>query len=232
MADPNPSALVNQLVAERTEAHRRYNEALTAVDRAIQALADWPEPPPAYDEEKLPAINDAFTSLAQGPPQRPGGIGGAMFDSAWTAIKPVLDRQMAFNAALVDHLNRNAVAHRQAHAALAQAIPALRDSFAALTTFESRLVQFLQQITPLADANYREIGDALEQLRSITNIAQRTAIAAQRAVGAQGAHGAMGAQGAPVSAEASAYVAFEDRFRGSESEIRGRQQDYLQYFHG
>ena len=226
--------LLNRLAAERTEAHRRYNEALTAVDRAIQALAAWPEPPPAYDEQKLPAINDAFNSLAEGWPQRPGGIGGAMFDSAWSAIKPVFDRQLAFNAALVEHLNRNAVAHRQAHAALAQAIPLLRDSFAALVTFESQLVQFLQTITPLADANYREIKDALEQLRTITNVAQRAAIAAQRASaqGAQGAQGAMSAQGASASSDALHYVAFEDRFRGSEDEIRARQKDYVQYFVG
>jgi SAM-dependent methyltransferase len=225
--------LLNRLVAERTEAHRRYNEALTAVDRAIQALAEWPEPPPAYDEHKLPAINDAFTSLAGGVPQRPGGLGGAMFDSAWAAIKPVFDRQMAFNAALVDHLNRNAVTHRQAHAALAQAIPALRDSFAALVTFESKLVQFLQQITPLADANYREITDALEQLRTITNVAQRTAIAAQRA--AAGVTSATSAAPvAPVApvAPAIAYVGFEDRFRGSEDQIRERLKDYVPYFDG
>jgi SAM-dependent methyltransferase len=228
--------LLNRLAAERTEAHRRYNEALTAVDRAIQTLADWPETPPAYDEQKLPAINDAFNSLGDGTPQRPGGIGGAMFDSAWTMIKPVFERQMAFNAALVDHLNRNAAGHRQAHAVLAQAIPALRDSFAALMTFESRLVQFLQQITPLADANYREINDAIEQLRTIANVAQRTAIAAQRAAqgiqGAHGAQGAQGAQGAGAMAEATTYVGFEDRFRGSEDEIRDRLKDYVAYFVG
>ena len=228
--------LLNRLVAERTEAHRRYNEALTAVDRAIQALAEWPEPPPPYDEQKLPAINDAFTSLADGMPQRPGGLGGAMFDSAWAVIKPVFDRQMALNAALVDHLNRNAVAHRQTHTAVAQAIPALRDSFAALVTFESKLVQFLQQITPLADSNYREINDAIEQLRTISNVAQRTAIAAQRAAqtaqGAQSAQGAQGAQAAVSGAEATAYVGFEDRFRGSEDQIRDRLTDYVPYFEG
>ena len=228
--------LLNRLAAERTEAHRRYNEALTAVDRAIQALAQWPEPPASYDEQKLPAINDAFTSLADGMPQRPGGIGGAMFDSAWPLIKPVFDRQMAFNAALVEHLNRNAVAHRQAHAALARAIPALRDSFAALVTFESQLVQFLQTITPLADANYREINDAIEQLRTITNVVQRTAIAAQRASAgassATSATSAIGAAPAAPVAPAIAYVGFEDRFRGSEEEIRSRQQDYVQYFAG
>src|SRR5688500_3169916 len=130
---------------------------------------------------------------------------------------------MASNAPLVEHLNRNTVAHRQAQAALTQAIPALRDSFAALDTFESKLVQFLQQITPLADAHYRELNDALDQLRTITNVAQRTAIAAQRA--AQGATpgtpGTPGTQAAAQSAvPAAAYLGFEDRFRGSEAEIR------------
>ncbi len=141
-----PAALLNRLLAERTEAHRRYNEALSAVDRAIQATAQWPDPPPAYDEQKLPAINESWTIVADGFPERPGGLNGKAFDAVWSAIKPVFERQMAFNAALVEHLNRNAVAHRQAHAALAQALPALRDSFAALVTFES-----LRGAVPAAD---------------------------------------------------------------------------------
>ncbi|MGH9218337.1 MAG: hypothetical protein ACRD1W_03500, partial [Vicinamibacterales bacterium] len=155
--------LLNRLAAERAEAHRRYNEALSAVDRAIQAMAEWPEPPPAYDEHKLPAINNSWTILEDGFPERPVGLSGRAFDAVWYAIKPVFERQMAFNAALVEHLNRNTVAHRQAQAALTQAIAALRNSFAALVTFESKLVQFLQQITPLADAHYRELNDALDQ---------------------------------------------------------------------
>jgi len=209
-------SLLNRLAAERTDAHRRYNEALTAVDRAIQTLAEWPDAPPAYDEQKLPAINDAFTALA---------------------AAPTPERQLAFNAAIVEHLNRNASGQRQVHLALQQALPALRDSFAALVTFESKLVQFLQQITPLADANYREIADAIDQLRSITNIAQRTAIAAQRVAGAASATGAAGATGATgaasaTSAGAVAYLGFEDQFRGSEEEIRGRQRDYVTFFAG
>lgn len=240
--------LLNRLAAERAEAHRRYNEALTAVDRAIQTLAEWPEAPPGYDEQKLPDINNSWTILEDGLPARPAGLSGQAFDIVWHAIKPVFERQMAFNAALVDHLNRNASAHRHAHAALAQALPALRDSFAALITFESQLVQFLQTITPLADANYREINDAVEQLRTITNIAQRSAIAAQRAVagatsetGATGATGATSATGGASVAfaahvapgpRATSYVGFEDKFRGSEDQIRERQQDYVQYFAG
>ena len=225
--------LLNRLVAERIEAHRRYNEALTAVDRAIQALGQWPDAPPPYDEQKLPDINNAWTILEEGFPERPVGLSGQAFDIVWHAIKPVFQRQLAFNAALVDHLNRNAGAQRQVHAALAEAIPALRDSFAALVTFESKLVQFLQTITPLADANYREITDAIEQVRTVTNVAQRTAIAAQRATqGAQGAQRGQGAHSAIPSTEATAYVGFEDRFRGSEQEIRDRLKDYLHYFEG
>ena len=205
------AALVSRLAAERAEAHRRYNEALTALDRAIQSMPAWPDPPAAYDERKLPDINTAFNALLE---------------------KPAFDRQMAFNAALVEHLNRNAAAHRQAHLAIAEAVARLKHSSEALITFESRLVQFLQQITPLADANYREINDAIEQLRTITNVAHRAATAAQRAA----SHSAP-AHGPPPQLEPShaapvSYVAFEDRFRGSEDEIRARQQDYVQYFKG
>ena len=204
-------SLLNKLLAEREQAHRRYNEALTALDRAIQSMPAWPDPPAAYDEQKLPDINTAFNALLE---------------------KPAFDRQMAFNAALVEHLNRNAVVHRQAHLAIAEAVARLRENSEALITFESRLVQFLQQITPLADANYREINDAIEQLRTITNVAHRAATAAQRAASHSAASHVAPTHPAPSEAAPVSYVAFEDRFRGSEDEIRARQQDYVQYFKG
>ena len=100
----------------------------------------------------------------------------------WPAIAPMFEKQMAFNAAVVEHLNRNVAAHRDAHAAIERALPALRDSFDALVRFESLLVQFLQTITPLADTHYREIDDAIAQLRTVTDVAQRTAMIAKREV--------------------------------------------------
>ena len=236
MSEEPRQGLLNRLLAERAEAHRRYNEALTAVDRAIQSLPEWPDPPPPYDEQKLPDINQAWTILEEGFPERPAGLSGRVYDSVWSAIQPVFERQMAFNAAMVEHLNRNAAVHRQAHAALTHALPMLRDSFAALVTFESLMVQFVQQITPLADANYRAIDDAIEQLRTVANVAQRTAMAAQRAVkgaqGAQSAQGVQGAPGAPTVSGALSYLGFEDRFRGSEEQIRERLRDYVAYFDG
>jgi len=225
MSDEQGSALLNRLLAERREAHRRYNEALTLVDRAIQPTPDFPKAPPAYDETLLPKINDTWQILSVG--QQTSGDAAKLFE-----------KQMAFNAAVVEHLNRNVAAHRDAQLALERALPALRDAFDSLVRFESLLVQFLQTITPLADTHYREIDDAVAQLRTVTDVAQRTAMTAKREVeragaqGAQGARGAQGAQDAQVSSDALTYVGFEDKFRGSEAAIRSRQADYVQYFKG
>ncbi len=216
------SSLLNRLLAERREAHRRYNEALTALDHAVQAVPDVPAAPPAYDETLLPRINDTWKIV---PP-----------DTALDhTIATLFDRQTAFNAAVVEHLNRNVAAHREAHLALERALPAVRAGFDALATFESLLIQFLQTITPLADTHYREIDDAIAQLRSVTDVAQRTAMLAKREVErrpgastvASPAQPALPAQPAPDQ-----YVGFEDRFRGAESEIRARQADYVSHFAG
>jgi SAM-dependent methyltransferase len=230
--------LINRLLAERREAHRRYNEALSQLDRAIQAAPDFPKAPAAYDETLLPAINDSWKILAD-QSEKPSGWGA---DKIWSAIAPLFERQMAFNAALVDHLNRNVAAHRESHAALERALPALRDAFDALTRFESLTVQFLQTITPLADTHYREFDDAITQLRTVTDVAQRTALLAKRQVDRLGA-GRAGedaslpappAQPGPPAADQNAYqyVGFEDRFRGSEAAIRARLADFVPYFAG
>ncbi len=186
---PAPS-LANRLLAERREAHRRYNEALSQLDRAIHAVPDLPHSPVAYDETLLPTINDTWKILAGDAAARPSGWGA---DKIWSAIAPLFEKQMAFNAAIVEHLNRNVAAHRETHAALERALPALRDGFDALVRFESLTVQFLQTITPLADTHYREIDDAIIQLRTVTDVAQRTALLAKREVdrrtsSAPGAH--------------------------------------------
>ena len=242
MTDEQGPALLNRLLAERREAHRRYNEALTELDRAVQAVPDFPAPPSSYDETLLPKINDTWALLPQGAaPPRPSGWGTRIFDMIWPVIAPLFQQQMAFNAAVVEHLNRNAAAHREAHAALERALPALRDGFDALVRFESLLLQFLQTITPLSDTHYREIDDALIQLRTVTDVAQRTAMLAKREVerrterepGTANVEPAATSQPhASGDRHAYQYVGFEDRFRGSEADIRARLADYIPYFAG
>jgi 2-polyprenyl-3-methyl-5-hydroxy-6-metoxy-1,4-benzoquinol methylase len=235
MTQEQGTGLLNRLLAERREAYRRYNEALTELDRAIQSVPDFPKPPAPYDETLLPKINDTWALLPKGAaPPRPSGWGTRIFDMIWPAIAPLFEQQMAFNAAVVEHLNRNAATHREAHAALERALPSLRDGFDSLVRFESLLVQFLQTITPLSDTHYREINDAIAQLGSVTDVAQKTAMLAKREVERRGQ--AAPASPVPPATPASPadfqYVGFEDRFRGSESEIRTRLADYVSYFAG
>ena len=243
MSSESSPGLVSRLAAERAEAHRRYNEALTALDRAIQALPELPAAPPPYDEQQLPVINETLPGIA---PRQPAGAAWwhrGIFDSTWRVIGPIFERQAAFNAALVDHLNRNAVAHREAGAALAAALPATRAGFEALIRFESLLVQFLQQITPLADAGDRQIQEAIANLQGVAEVAQRAAARATRDVerlvmappaggGGEALPTAAAATAASSGSEAFNYLGFEDRFRGSEADIRARLTDYLPYFDG
>ncbi len=225
MTDPTGSGqatgptLLNRLLAERADAHRRYNEALSLLDRAVQSAPDLPKAPPAYDETLLPRINDTWKILPDGGHPEAG----------WA------EKQMAFNAAVVEHLNRNVAAHRESQAALERALPTLRDGFDALTRFESLLVQFLQTITPLSDAHYREIDDAIVQLRSVTDVAQKTAMVAKREVERRASTASPASPASPTSPASPAdfqYVGFEDRFRGSEAAIRARLADYVPYFAG
>jgi O-antigen chain-terminating methyltransferase len=119
-------------------------------------------------------------------------------------------------------------------------LPALCDGFDALVRFESLTVQFLQAITPLADTHYREIADAITQLRTVTDVAQRTAMIAKREVERRAPQAHQAAQApqahqapqAPSPINADQYVGFEDRFRGSEAAIRARLADFVPYFAG
>ncbi len=101
-----------------------------------------------------------------------------------------------------------------------------------LATFQSLLVQFLQQITPYIDSKLRVIEQRVADTTITATIAQR---ASQRAAPAPGAPSAP-APSAPRAPSAPGaleeYVAFEDCFRGSEAEIRARQADYVTLFSG
>jgi O-antigen chain-terminating methyltransferase len=106
-----------------------------------------------------------------------------------------------------------------------------------LLTFQSLLIQFLQQITPYIDSKMRVIEQRASDAAMTATLAQRASERAERAV-ATAAPGAP-APSAPRAPRAPSapdkdpsYLAFEDCFRGSEAEIRARQQDYVPLFSG
>jgi hypothetical protein len=131
----------------RLEAEEQaYAEVLAALD----ALASFRLPAEAAPEtrEKLSRLNELWQ-----PPARPagGGLGGALARRAWDALAPVVQRQTAFDAALVQLLNARLEAADRLHAQLRE--------------LASALVRYAQHVQPLLDAGAR-LSSALATTRS------------------------------------------------------------------
>ena len=156
---------LRRLKQERDEADRRYNEALSAVDEAIQRLPDFPHPPPGPDEAQVTTLNTHFDIIAARPPL-PGGWRGRLAALVWRYVEPTLAAQQRFNAALVEHVNRNIPVQREIPKSIETTISVLRDQIAQLIRFESRLIVYLQQITPYVDTKdyeFRGLGQRVAE---------------------------------------------------------------------
>jgi SAM-dependent methyltransferase len=164
--DESLEAMLRRLDDERAEADRRYNDALTALDRAVAGAPPLPPPPAAYDESQLPPLNDAW-NLPSAPAA--GGLKGRIAWLVWRALAPALEQQRTFNSRLVDHLNRNAAAQREAQSALHDLVAVLRDQFAALGALQTHLIQFAQQITPYVDTKDRRVGAQASVVNAAVN---------------------------------------------------------------
>src|SRR5262249_23429867 len=70
-------------------------------------------------------------------------------------VGPVFERQQAFNAALVDHVSRNAQTERETTEAVARLTSALASQTAALAAFQSHLIQYFQRFTLYIDSRDR-----------------------------------------------------------------------------
>jgi SAM-dependent methyltransferase len=277
---------LQRLKRERDEADRRYNDALTALDRALPAPASWPAPRIGYDESQLPALNSAWEILE--PPAAGAGWRGRLAGFIWRVIAPSLQRQLKFNSRLVDHLNRSAAAEREAHASAEETADRLRDEFAKLAEFHTRTIHYLQQVTAYVDTRTRESeGGALvlnaslsglaenmskrweslgardrraeaqttalatshEELRTMVGVAQQAALSLKRELDGlrevhevhrvhevHEVHEVPQVHGVRPPAfktlDSYKYVGFEDQFRGSREEIRGRLESYVPVFAG
>jgi SAM-dependent methyltransferase len=227
-------------------AYREYNAALTRLDVAVQQAGRWPDEPAAPDTTQLPRLNEQWNILPDGAPSAGSGWRARLGGFVWRLLGPALQRQLTFNSALVDHLNRTAEAQARAHRSLAEIAARTRDGLDGVIRFESLLLQFLQQITPLVDMKERRIHEAIAELRTVSAFAQRAAAAMDRQMERVAAQFAgQSASDAPSTGDttgtprvttgeltAHKYVGFEDRFRGSEDEIRARLSDYVQHFAG
>jgi len=147
---------LRRLAREREDADRAYNQALTALDTALLALPDLPAPPRGYDETQITPLNESWDTLVAPPAE--GGLKGRLSGLVWRLVAPSLQKQVAFNSKLVDHLNRNVAAHREAERAVGALVAVARAQIADLTTFHARLLIYLQQITGYVDTKDRDTG--------------------------------------------------------------------------
>jgi O-antigen chain-terminating methyltransferase len=141
---------------ERENADRAYNEALTALDKATQRLQELPSPPPPYDESQIASLNQ-LRELLPLRPAEPRAWLRRLRSYIWGTVAPVFDRQQAFNAALVEHINRNAAMHRETANSIASTLAVVRDHMVRAIEFHWRLILYAQQITPYVDTKDRYV---------------------------------------------------------------------------
>lgn len=163
---PHPDDLA-ALKAERDAADRAYNDALTRLDHAIQRLpSDFPHPPPVPDEHQITPLNTLWKiDLAPSAP----GIRGRIASAVRRMVAPLFEQQQAFNAAVVDHVNRNVPVARETRASVASTLSVLHDTITELVRFQSVLVVYLQQITPYVDTKDRDVAGLLRGLSGAIN---------------------------------------------------------------
>ncbi len=139
-----------RLKQDREEADRRYNEALTALDAAVQSLPELPHPPPGPDEHQVTPLNERWNILTATPPF-PTGWRGWLARFVWTIVEPVFTQQQAFNSALVDHVNRNIAPSREVPKSIESIIELVRQQLESAIHFQTRLILLAQQVTPYVD---------------------------------------------------------------------------------
>lgn len=176
------------LKAAREAADAAYNAALSALDEAIPGPADLPHPPPGPDETQVSPLNERFDLLAG--VSLPGGVKGRLLRLVWSMLQPILARQQAFNAALVDHVNRNVPVRRAARDSAAATLEAMRIERETLATFHSALIQYLQQLTPFVDTKDYEFNGLAT--RRVEDIAEAVDTLHHRTVGPGGAISGVG----------------------------------------
>ena len=196
-----------------------YNDALSALDRVLEPRVDLPHPPPPYDDTKLTAVNEAWNILPAGAPAIDTSLKGRLRAFIWRMVGPPLETQRQFNAALVDHLNRNVAAHQEAQKAIASAIATLGEHLERQMRLQSHLIQYLQTVTRYVDTRDRlHAAEAEVPMQGTAAVAARLA----QALGVAG-RARRARRRAPRDARGSAGDGGHRAADGALAEARGRE---------
>jgi len=235
LSDEGPELLA--LRRRLDEEESAYADLLKRVDD----LAGFPLP--AEGLPALPGLMQRLNALweAARPPEG-GGLTGRSQRNIYAVIAPALQRQQDFNSTLVQVLNGHLDRTAELHARLREGV--------------STLVQYLQRVLPVMDARDRmssalattraelileafdrrqeSLARRVEGLKAMADRLETLAeeVRALRGALAAGAPAPAVAAAAERAAADSAYVAFENRFRGSRDEVRAKLGEYAALFEG
>ena len=155
---------LDRLARQREDAEREYNDALTQLDRALPRPLRLPPLPAAPDG----AAPDGFAGSAASP--WPAPADDAPPWRRWLhrllepAMGPAFARQERLNRALVAHLTQRAAATAAERREVEETLARIGAQLAETLTFQSRLVQYLQRITPFVDTKDREVAGLMRRI--------------------------------------------------------------------
>jgi SAM-dependent methyltransferase len=208
-------------------------------------LPPRPAPIPPPDRHQIERLN-AIYDLSSGDAQQ--GWLGRLAGRMHRITARLLGRQRAFNAVLVDHINRNALVGVEAHHASTRIVDWVEQAVqTALDRFESQVDETRRHQEALAawERRMASLASAHEELRTSIAVVQQAVQHLKREVArlaesgvtvTAGSGSAPHASAAPAtqleSLDSHKYVGFEDQFRGSPDEIRRRVADYVPIFDG
>ena len=163
-----------RLKAEREAADGNYNRALTKLDQSITPPPELPHTPPLFDDQQVSTLNEQRQLIPADGPDLGAGWRGRLRGLVWTLVGPLFQQQQTFNAAIVDHVNRNVASAREGQKATVSLIGLVGGQLEALATFESCLVQFLQQLTPYVDTKDLEAAAIMRRINEdVAEVAQQ-----------------------------------------------------------
>ena len=193
--------------------------AVNAVDEALPKRPEVPCSPSPFDDHQASPINKGWQLASPEGPDLGIGWRKRLRGFVWRFVGPLFQRQQAFNATLVDHVNQQ----QQAIDSVSASIEGVADEL--WKRWEATVVRF----------------DTLEELRTTVGQVQHAVLTLERELrhvtaaspdAAPASPDVAGATRVEEALDAYTYVGFENRFRGSEAEIRGRQVDYAPLFDG
>jgi SAM-dependent methyltransferase len=207
-----------------------------------------PAPIPAPDRHQIERLNTLWNIIDER--RQPGrSLRSRMVAGARRLFARLLSRQQEFNAALVDHINRNSALDIEAHHASARAIEWVDRAIERLNARIDPAIDEYQRHQQALAARERRSENAVaslaaahEELRVSIGVLQQAAQNLKREVGQIGERGVPLSAALPGATQPAVtqfdsrdnykYVGFEDQFRGTPEEIRQRVAEYVPLFHG